>query len=77
MLASAVFVCGNTRKCTNSIAETSLNPLQVKAIRRAPKTCTNCKQTTKWLEQQALFDNIETKQSNGGRKNAKSTYSSH
>lgn len=82
MLDNTTFVCGNVAKCINSIAASGLNDIQLKAIRRAPKTCDKCKKTTLWLEQGALFDNIETKQvqRNGGRHNAKShnnRYGSH
>lgn len=73
MQPKTIFVCGNVLKCTNSIAADGLNDVQLKAIRTWPKTCGDCTKSTQWIEQLALFDNIEQKpntQRIGGRRNA-------
>lgn len=69
-----VFACGNLTKCANTIAADGLNKVQLKALRLWPKTCSDCGKQTKWIEQLALFDNIQTQpqtQRIGGRKHGK------
>ena len=83
MQPKTIFVCGNVTKCANSIAADGLNDVQLKAIRLWPRTCSDCTKSTTWIEQLALFDNIEVKPKNtriGGRRNANnrnSDYRSH
>lgn len=74
MAAIALFVCGNTEKCTNSISANGLNDIQLKALRMWPKTCDNCGKQTHWIEQLGLFENIETVPTQkriGGRRHGK------
>ena len=83
MEPNIIFVCGNVTKCTNSIAADGINDVQLKAIRTRPMTCDDCTRSTQWIEQLALFNNIEVKPKTsriGGRRNANnrnSNYRSH
>jgi hypothetical protein len=79
-VSATVFACGNVLKCVNSIATDALNDIQLKALRQLPKTCDKCKKTSRWIEQQALFDitpTIPPIQRNGGRQNAKTNKDSY
>lgn len=68
-MPSTQFVC-DTPKCGYAIDADGLNAIQLKALRMWAKTCPRCSKSTKWQEQQSLF-NINTTKSktDGGSKN--------
>lgn len=54
-MPDGVFKCGN-QKCTETIAISGLNDVQLEVLRRWAKTCPRCHQRTKWQETKPFLD---------------------
>lgn len=64
-MPSTQFVC-DTPNCAYAIDAEGLNKIQLKALRMWVKLCPRCKKSTRWQEQQSLFNTNTTKSKTDG-----------
>lgn len=65
-MPETLFECGN-EKCAYAIDTSTLNAIQLKALRMWKKTCPQCGQQTHWQEKLPLLNTETLKQLNGGQ----------